>query len=675
MRPKRRLAGLVAILVCTGVAAGAGQDQGAAGPPAWVGDLSPIGPADWSYDRAAHLLERAAFGGTPDEIERFAAMTPEAAVDSLVAYESIDNSHLPAFAHSRDEQGRKMFHEILQPPFHLEIFYNIEYALEHGQSLGVEVDYSDPANRNQEPAAAGYFMVSGSRLEMDRAVQWWADRMLNTRRPLEEKMVLFWHGHFATQEQKVHDYEKMLIQQEMFRTNATGSLRDLLIGIGKDPAMIRYLDNVDNVVGHANENFAREIMELFAMGEGRGYTEADIRDAARAFTGWTYHPQNEHQFVFRADAHDYGQKTIFGQTGGFEGEDVVDLILQQEATASFMAPKIYRFFVREDPSPELQLELAAVLRDANYELKPLLKTIFLSRDFYSQASYATHIKSPVHLLVSTYKKLGVTAVPGTPNFKYTAQALGQEPFNPPNVAGWTGGPAWINPATLLTRANFAKRVFFPEPEPNLNTATYNFQYRCWREGCVDTTGMSPVLADHPLLIEMVAADQRQAAARQARAERQAQRAAAPDRDEAEGEDSADIPLDAGLTVDLSTDYAAVAADPELQRAKEGWVRSYATPTGQRRARRLSPPIPLTVAEIDLVAMIRGAGLTRVDEVTDYFIHRFLRVPLTDNRRQILVDVLTRGTGSATIDYRQPDLETALREALHVLLGMSEYQLA
>ncbi|MDP6582557.1 MAG: hypothetical protein QF681_18040, partial [Vicinamibacterales bacterium] len=134
-------------------------------------------------------------------------------------------------------------------------------------------------------------------------------------------------------------------------------------------------------------------------------------------------------------------------------------------------------------------------------------------------------------------------------------------------------------------------------------------------------------------------------------------------------------LDAGLTVDVSTDYAAVAADPELQRAKEGWVRSYATPTGQRRARRLSPPIPLTVADIDLVAMIRGAGLTRVDEVTDYFIQRFLRVPLTENRRQILVDVLTRGIGSATIDYGQPGLEAALREALHVLLGMSEYQLA
>ncbi len=666
MRTRQWPAVLVAVgLVCvwTGVPTGAEQGQAAAGPSAWVGDLSPIGPGDWSYDRAAHLLERAGFGGTPEQIERLAAMTPEAAVDAFVDYESLDNSHLPVFLHSRDAQGRKLFHEIVKPPFHLDMHLTIQHAQDHGESLGVKVDYSDPANRNQEVATTGIFMVVASRLEMDRAVMWWADRMLNTRRPLEERMVLFWHGHFATQHQKLHDYEKMLIQQTMFREHASGNFGDLLLGIAKDPAMIRFLDNVDNVVGHPNENFAREIMELFAMGEGRGYTEADLRDAARAFTGWGYHPQNEHQFVFKADIHDYGQKTIFGQTGNFDGEDVVDLILQQEATASFMARNIYKFFVREDPSSEFQAELAAVLRDASYELKPLLKTIFLSRDFYSSASSGTQIKSPIHLLVSTYRKLGVTEVPGTPNFKYTAQALGQEPFDPPSVAGWAGGRTWINPATLLERANFARRVFFPEPESNRNSATYNFQYRCDRAGCIDTTGISPAIAD------MVMPE---------RPRRRRTRPTSRNTPSSPSDDTAelDIPvLDTALTVDLLNDAGARANDPKLQREKEGWILNPAVLAGQPRGRQLSPTIPLTVAKIDVVAMIREAGLTRADEVADYFIHRFLRVPLTESRRQIVVDVLTGGIGMGAIDYGQPNLETSLREALHVLMGMSEYQLA
>ncbi len=666
MGTQRWLAVLMAVglvFVWAGVPAGAEQGQGAAGPSAWVGDLSPIGPADWSYDRAAHLLERAGFGGTPEEIQRLAAMTPEAAVSYLVDYESMDTSQMPVFLHTRDNQGRKLFNEVLTAPFHLDFFFNIEYAMEHGHSLGVTVDYSDPSTRNMEIIATGYFHVIASRLEMDRVVMWWADRMLNSPRPLEEKMVLFWHGHFATQEQKIHSYEKMLIQNEMFRTNATANFRDLLLGIAKDPAMIRYLDNVDNVVGAPNENFGREILELFSMGEGRGYTETDIREASRAFTGWTYHPANEHEFIFKADDHDYGQKTIFGQSGNFGGEEVVDLILEQEVTASFMAPKIYKYFAREDPSTELQLELAAVLRDADYELKPLLKTIFLSRDFYSSASYATQIKAPIHLLVSTYKKLGVTEVPGTPNFKYTAQAFGQEPFDPPNVAGWAGGRTWINPATLLERANFAKRLLFPEPEPNRNSATYNFQSRCDRGGCVDMTGIAPEL----LLMEMPERDR-------SRTRRPTPDPDATTPDPAANDDDDEPVLDMGLAVDLLSDAGARAANPALQLEKEGWILSYGTRVGKARARQFSPTIPLTIARFSLVEMIREAELTQADEVADYFIQRFLRVPLDAGRRQTVVNVLQGGVGMGAIDYDQPDLESSLREALHVLMGMAEYQL-
>lgn len=669
----------VALLAAVMILATAGtivHAQRPAGPTAsrptvasamWVGDLSPIGPADWGYDRASYLLDRAGFGGTPEEIQRLAAMTPEQAVAYLVDYEAIDNSRLPAFEHSRDKEGRRLF-EIVKPPFHIERETNIAYAVQHGQSLGVMVDYSDPKNRYQEPAAAGFFIGQGSRLEMDRVVQWWANRMLNTPRPLEEKMTLFWHGHFATNHQKLHDYEKMLNQNMWEREKATGNFRDLLLGIGKDPAMLRYLDNVDNYVGHPNENFAREILELFSMGVGN-YTELEVREAGRAFTGWAYHPADEHRFVFMPERHDYGMKNIFGKTGNFNGDDVVDLVMQQGATARFMAPKIYRFFVREDPSPELQVKLAATLREAKYEMKPFLKTIFLSRDFYSPASYATHVKSPIELLVSTYRKLGLREVPGAPNFKYAVQSLGQEPFDPPNVAGWKAGKAWINPGTMLERANWAHRVFFPEPELNVSRVTYNFQYRV----DIDKTGMSPVLANMP----MPATTQKAGGT--------ATRASTPPPapGNAPAQSPAEKPAPYGrksLQAESNNGDSPVAerdynADPEQLRIIEGWNLGYAVPTGQARAHALVPPIPLTVADIDLVGMVQRAGLKTADQVTDYFIARFLRVPLTQERRQLLVDMLVSKVGSRGIDFSRSNLENSLREQLAALMGLPEYQLS
>ena len=222
--------------------------------------------------------------------------------------------------------------------------------------------------------------------------------------------------------------------------------------------MLTFLDAGVNVKGAANENFAREIMEMFTMGVGH-YTEKDIREAARAFTGWNY---VDLKFVVNKDQHDDGEKTFLGKTGRFDGVNVIDIILQQPATADFIAGKIYRYFVREDLSPELQKQLGSVLRDHDYQIAPLLETIFLSRDFYSPASVGTQIKSPVELAVSTYRKLGLGNVPGVPDFNVATGALGQRLFAPPTVAGWAGGTSWITPGLLLERANFGRDVLFPD---------------------------------------------------------------------------------------------------------------------------------------------------------------------------------------------------------------------
>src|SRR6185436_9354059 len=216
---------------------------------------------------------------------------------------------------------------------------------------------------------------------------WWANRMLTTPRPLEEKLTLFWHGHFASGQNKVRDYRMMLRQNEMFRRNASGRFSDLLNGILKDPAMLVYLDNGENVKTHPNENFGRELLELFSMGVGN-YTERDVREGARAFTGWT---NDALTFRFDADQHDFDQKTFLGRTGTFNGDDIVSIILEQHATGEFVAGKLYRYFVRDEIAPPVKTDLGRAFKESGYQVKPLLKRVFLSKDFYSTPSYATQI--------------------------------------------------------------------------------------------------------------------------------------------------------------------------------------------------------------------------------------------------------------------------------------------
>src|SRR5580704_18114159 len=416
----------------------------------WQNDLTPIGPADWNCDFAAHLLERAGFGATPDEIANLAKLTPAQAVARLVRFEGTDASNLPPFDHSGvHDPGLEPF-----PPSRPAV---TAMAKEKGEALGIKVKAS--GNRRLQPIVDEFFYwLRASALETNRVAYWWANRMVASPRPLQEKMALFWHGHFASNEAKVRDYRKLLAQLELFQKQGLGNFRDLTVAVAQGPAMLTFLDAGVNIKGASNENFAREIMELFTMGVGH-YTEKDIREAARAFTGWNY---VDLKFVVNKDQHDDGEKTFLGKTGNFDGVEVIDIIMQQPATADYIAGKIYRFFVREDLSPELQKQLGAVLRQNHYEIAPLLEKIFLSRDFYSPASVGTRIMGPVELAVSTYKKMGLTNVPGVPDFNSARGALGQLLFSAPTVAGWAQGQSWITPGLLLERGDFARDVLFPD---------------------------------------------------------------------------------------------------------------------------------------------------------------------------------------------------------------------
>src|SRR5439155_24084302 len=365
-RPKLFIAGVVVLIVAaTTPMRGLAQRSG---PTRWQNDVTPIGPSDWNYDFAAHLLERAGFGGTPEEIDALARLTPAEAVRRLVYFQSIENN-LPPFDHSG-------IHDPGLEPFPESRPAVTKMAKEKGEALGIKV--KPGGDRPLQPIVNKFFyLLRASVLETQRVGYWWANRMLATHHPLEEKMALFWHGHFAVNEAKVRDYRKMLGQLEVFYKYGTGNFRELLIAEAQSPAMLSFLDAGVNVKGAPNENFAREIMELFTMGVGN-YTEKDIREAARAFTGWNY---VDVDFVVNQDQHDSGQKTFLGRTGNFDGVDIIDIIMAQLVTAKVIAGEIYRFFVRQELSADLQKQLGSVLRQNNYEITPLLEKIFLSRDF------------------------------------------------------------------------------------------------------------------------------------------------------------------------------------------------------------------------------------------------------------------------------------------------------
>jgi len=280
----------------------------------------------------------------------------------------------------------------------------------------------------------------------------WLRRMANpAESALLERMSFFWHGHFATQ---IKAGKPAALQLNVLRRHALGNFRELVLAIAKDPAMIRFLNNQQNKKDSPNENFARELLELFTIGRGH-YTEKDVKEAARAFTGWSSTLTGE--YVFRERQHDFGQKTFFGKTGNFNGEDILDLILQKRETAAFITKKIYRYFVNEQVDEAIVKDLANQFYKNDYHIGKLMRSIFESDWFYQEKNVGAKIKSPVDFLAGTMRILEAD-FQNPQSLVFLQRALGQMLFNPPNVAGWPGGKNWIDNSTLLLRLNFVPNL-------------------------------------------------------------------------------------------------------------------------------------------------------------------------------------------------------------------------
>lgn len=365
---------------------------------------------------AWHLLARTGFAPTTEELSRYAQLSRTAAVDRLLA-QTTQQASTPVPAELT----------VYTPPPRFQ-------------------DLSEDEKKQFR------------RQEIQQGIQlraWWMQEMVSTDSPLTEHMTLFWHNHFVSSQQKVKFSELMLTQNQLLRRYALGNFGEMLHAVAKDPAMIIYLDNLQNNKAQPNENFAREVMELFTLGIGN-YTETDVKEAARAFTGWSLDRTNG-TFLKRPFPHDNGKKTVLGQSGNFDGDDVLDILLQQPATAVLITQKLWRDLISSPPDPALVEKMAAQFRNQHYEIRPLLRAMLLSDAFWSTQNRGTLVKSPVELLVGSVRQLDIHQLDPRV-LALTSRQLGQDLFAPPNVKGWPGGDSWINSTTLLNRKQFLDKL-------------------------------------------------------------------------------------------------------------------------------------------------------------------------------------------------------------------------
>ena len=398
--------------------------------------------ADQDIAQMAHLMRRAGFGATRDELESYVAKGYEATVEELL----------------------------------------------HPESAPPALDHEDIIRR--------YHVDNNSFFLRESGQAYWIYRMINTCRPLEEKIALFWHCIFATGESKIMQPNAMVAQVEMFRRYGFGSFHTLLTELSKDPAMIFFLDNKDNHMGEVNENYGRELLELFSMGVGN-YTEDDVRQASRAFTGWTmlnasYHTARverdsvwpygrmEWRFQYKDDDHDDGEKLFLGRTGAFNGEDIIDIVCAHPATARFISRHMYNFFVADEPQvpawktvpprdPAAIQTLADAFVEYEYDIRSVLRVLFNS-DFFKEAAFAK-VKSPAELVVGTVRLAGTFRFPEFVDTSLPSKStiMGQQLMDPPSVEGWHTGDEWITTGSLVDRVNFATMQFANAAEPGIRS--------------------------------------------------------------------------------------------------------------------------------------------------------------------------------------------------------------
>ncbi len=368
-----------------------------------------------------HLLWRAGFGPAVEQWNDLAKVSPSK------LYEALEKA-------SRKE------------PMPLKVAENVVEGLMNG---------IDGIRRTEMSKEQKQQLQKKSREEIRNLNLEWLDEMVNSEQQLREKLAFFWHGHFACRNLNAF-YQQDLIN--IIRKNALGNFGTMLKEVSRSAAMLAFLNNQQNRKQKPNENFAREVMELFTMGRGN-YTEKDIKEAARAFTGWQFKINGE--FIFRANFHDDGVKTVLNKTGNFDGDDVLDILLEQKQTATYITTKLYRFFVNDEVDKEKVKWLADRFYKSGYEISALLKDIFTGDWFYDQKNIGTRVKSPVDLLVGIRRAMPMQ-IENEEAQLYLQKILGQILFYPPNVAGWPGGFNWIDSSSLMFRLRVPQLIAFKE---------------------------------------------------------------------------------------------------------------------------------------------------------------------------------------------------------------------
>ncbi|HEY5895380.1 MAG TPA: DUF1800 domain-containing protein [Chthoniobacterales bacterium] len=398
--------------------------------------LTQASSQSWILSNAAHLLNRAGFGGTPAEIEAFHAMGRKAAIEHLLGKAATPSPivKVPEF-----ENGGTLFLAKLE-------------IRKQQNDLTPEQRREKIKEIQQKQAAVLREMRT-----------WWIQRMTDPAYAPLEKATLFWHGHFATSVGKVRDPSLMWQQNTTLRTHAFGNFANLLKAMSRDPAMMIWLDLQNSHKQAPNENWARELMELFSLGIGN-YTETDIKNSARAFTGYRFNRQAA-GFRFLPQEHDETEKTFMGRKGNFGGDDIIDIILDQPACAEFIAGKLWTFYAYEDPESDLIKTLARVLRRSKYELRPFFAAMYGSQQFYSDKAVRTQIKSPTQLVVATCHSLECKPPRGH-ILQQVMAGLGQTLFAPPNVKGWDSNRAWINTATITLRNRLTDTLLLANRNPD-----------------------------------------------------------------------------------------------------------------------------------------------------------------------------------------------------------------
>jgi hypothetical protein len=412
----------------------------------------------------AHLMRRAGFGASRDELEARVVKGYEATVEELL-------------------------HPETQPP--VDAYMLMRY----------------------QPAA----LLPGGQPPMGNVN--WMFYLANTKRPLEEKMALFWHHVFATGNAKVDNYDQLLEQIKLFRDMGMGNYRDLLVALAKNPSMIFWLDNNENHGTAVNENWGRELLELFSMGVGN-YTEKDVREASRAFTGWTFETKIPRlpygrfpwKFEYRAEDHDDGEKEFLGHRGRFNGEDIINIIAQQPACARFVVRHLYNFFVADEPQvPAWSIEeprdpkaidtLATAFRESKYDIRSVLRVLFNS-DFFKNARFQ-HMKSPAEVVVGTLRLVGGYEIPrpGYGELSMQPSYMGQDLLNPPSVEGWHTGKEWINSGSLMARINFVAELIGDPSLPGVRAIINRLKAKGTLspeqlvDGCLDLLGPVEIGSD------------------------------------------------------------------------------------------------------------------------------------------------------------------------------------